>query len=123
MGKLSFLTGAAVGYVLGARAGKQRYEQIKIRANRVWSSQPVQARVGEATEAVKKQAAPFVADKLGDAAKAASKAMRHQGGQKPSTGSSHRAGDGRQPGATTGFASGADRMPYVSPTDPSGSNE
>lgn len=29
MGKLSFLAGAAAGYVLGSRAGRQRYEQIR----------------------------------------------------------------------------------------------
>jgi hypothetical protein len=28
MRKMVFLTGAAVGYVLGARAGRERYEQI-----------------------------------------------------------------------------------------------
>ncbi|GAA0634769.1 YtxH domain-containing protein [Sporichthya brevicatena] len=38
MGKAMFLTGAAVGYVLGARAGRERYEQIcrateQLRAN------------------------------------------------------------------------------------------
>ena len=29
MSKISFLLGAAAGYVLGARAGRQRYEQIR----------------------------------------------------------------------------------------------
>lgn len=76
MGKISFLVGAAAGYVLGTRAGKRRYEQIKRVSSRVWSSQPVQNRVGDATTTLKRRAAPFVADKLGDAAKAVSRSMR-----------------------------------------------
>ncbi len=37
MGKISFLAGFAAGYVLGARAGEQRYEQIKLQAGKAWS--------------------------------------------------------------------------------------
>ena len=33
MAKLSFLTGFGAGYVLGARAGRERYEQIR----RAWA--------------------------------------------------------------------------------------
>ena len=36
----------------------------------MWQSDPVQHRVGDATQAVKQQAAPFVTEKLGDAMKA-----------------------------------------------------
>lgn len=41
-GKLAFVLGAAVGYILGARAGRERYEQIKRGAQRVWHTEPVQ---------------------------------------------------------------------------------
>lgn len=41
-GKLAFILGAAVGYVLGTRAGRERYEQIKRGAQRVWETEPVQ---------------------------------------------------------------------------------
>ena len=34
MAKLSFLAGFGAGYVLGARAGRERYEQIR----RTWNS-------------------------------------------------------------------------------------
>ncbi|RFA23476.1 YtxH domain-containing protein [Subtercola boreus] len=44
-GKLLFVVGIGAGYVLGSRAGRQRYEQIKAGADRVWQSQPVQAGV------------------------------------------------------------------------------
>ena len=41
-GKVAFVFGAAVGYVLGTRAGRARYEQIKRGAQRVWKTPPVQ---------------------------------------------------------------------------------
>lgn len=44
-GKLLFVVGLATGYVLGSRAGRERYEQIKAGADKVWMSQPVQAGV------------------------------------------------------------------------------
>jgi len=44
--KPSFLLGAAVGYVLGARAGRERYEDIVAVARRVAGSQTVQATAG-----------------------------------------------------------------------------
>jgi hypothetical protein len=45
-GKIAFVLGAAVGYVLGSRAGRQRYEQIKRGAQTVWNTEPVQKGVG-----------------------------------------------------------------------------
>ena len=44
--RLSFLLGAAIGYVLGARAGRQRYEDIVAVARRVAGSQTVQSTAG-----------------------------------------------------------------------------
>ncbi len=44
--KPSFVTGALVGYVLGARAGRDRYEQIVAIARRVAGSQTIQATAG-----------------------------------------------------------------------------
>ncbi|HEV7184127.1 MAG TPA: hypothetical protein VGN33_06485 [Leifsonia sp.] len=57
-GKLLFVTGAAVGYVLGARAGRKRYEQIKSAANKVWESPGIQKQVNAVED--------FVAEKVGD---------------------------------------------------------
>ena len=45
MGKLTFIAGLAAGYVLGARAGRQRYEQIRRTSGKVWNSGPVQKQV------------------------------------------------------------------------------
>jgi hypothetical protein len=43
---MKFLLGVAVGYVLGSRAGRQRYEDIVAVARRVAGSQTVQATAG-----------------------------------------------------------------------------
>ncbi len=79
MGKISFLGGVAVGYVLGARAGRQRYEQIKGAALGVWASGPVQSGVDTAKETVRDQGAS-VAGLVGDAAKQAGSAAREKVG-------------------------------------------
>ena len=44
--KPSFIFGALVGYVLGARAGRERYEDIVAIARRVAGSQTAQATAG-----------------------------------------------------------------------------
>jgi len=46
-GKLVFVAGAAAGYVLGARAGRKRYEQIKAGAERLWNTPAVQKSVDQ----------------------------------------------------------------------------
>jgi hypothetical protein len=50
-GKLIFVAGGAIGYVLGSRAGYHRYEQIAAGASKVWNSRPVQKRVVKAEAA------------------------------------------------------------------------
>ncbi len=41
-GRTGFMLGVAAGYVLGARAGRQRYDQIKDATTRISSTEPVQ---------------------------------------------------------------------------------
>ncbi|WP_174843004.1 hypothetical protein [Cryobacterium sp. Hz7] len=57
-GKLLFITGGLVGYVLGARAGRKRYDQIVAAADNVWNAPPVQRRVNEARD--------FALERVGD---------------------------------------------------------
>ena len=45
-GKLMFAAGLGVGYLLGSRAGRQRYEQIAASARKVWESPTVQEAAG-----------------------------------------------------------------------------
>ena len=47
-GKVGLVIGLGVGYVLGTRAGRQRYEQIKDGAQKLWNLDPVQEQVGKA---------------------------------------------------------------------------
>ncbi len=46
MYRVVFLTGAAVGYVLGAHAGRERFEQIKRLSRRVAENPTVQETAG-----------------------------------------------------------------------------
>lgn len=46
-GKIGLVVGLGVGYVLGTRAGRERYEQIKTQWLKVWHLDPVQDRVTE----------------------------------------------------------------------------
>jgi hypothetical protein len=60
MKKLTLLAGVAIGYVLGTRAGRERYEQIKAGANRLAQNPKVQAAADQAKGAVGQQASAVV---------------------------------------------------------------
>lgn len=101
-GKLLLLAGAAVGYVLGTRAGRQRYEQIKGRADAMWHDPKIQQKVTDAQEAVKARA-PELQEKLTDAAsragdKVKSTVQRHDDSDIAEVGSHGRNGHYPQPG-------------------------
>ena len=55
-GKAGLVIGLAVGYVLGTRAGRERYEQIKEQWLKVWNLDPVQEQVGKVKEFAKSTA-------------------------------------------------------------------
>jgi hypothetical protein len=66
-GKILLLTGLAVGYVLGTRAGRERYEEIKNAANKLWNDPRVQKPVHQAQDFAKDKApevAEFVTDNV-----------------------------------------------------------
>ena len=69
MKKLMLLVAVAVGYVLGARAGRERYEQIKGMAIKVKDDPRVQAAAHQAADTARQQA-PVVDDKVTSAASA-----------------------------------------------------
>lgn len=83
MKRLVFIAGAAAGYVLGTRAGQQRYDQLKAKAEKVWGSEPVQQKVEVARQTLAEKA-PVVAEKMG----AATSGLRDkvQGGSSSSAG-------------------------------------
>ena len=82
--KATFLVGLAVGFVLGARAGRERYEQLKKAATQVAQSPPVQkatqaagAKATELTKAAKDKAATQM-PKLTETAKSSASKVRGQ---------------------------------------------
>lgn len=66
--KIILLFGFGVGYVLGSRAGRGRYEQIKRGWLSFWNSPGVQTQVRSAEDFVKEKA-PEVVDFVSDTAK------------------------------------------------------
>ena len=71
--KVTFLAGFATGYVLGSRAGRARYEQIR-QATRSFMASPavqstastLQHQAGDALTTAKDKAAETLGEKLGD---------------------------------------------------------
>ncbi len=71
-GKLLLVVGLAAGYVLGAKAGRDRYEDIKRATGKLWSDPRVQRQVKKVEGRAKdfaKDKAPEVVDFLSDGAK------------------------------------------------------
>ncbi len=71
MSKIVTLAAAAAGYVLGARAGRERYEQISAQAQRLWQDPRVQKAAADAKQTAADKA-PVVKDRVVDAASRAS---------------------------------------------------
>jgi hypothetical protein len=70
MRKLTVLIAGGLGYVLGSKAGRQRYEQLKGLAVKVKDNPTVQEKAHQAADAAKAQA-PVVKDKIAGVAEAA----------------------------------------------------
>lgn len=64
MKKLTLLVAAAAGYVLGSRAGRERYEQIKQQTTKAWNNPKVQDTVEE-VQTHAKQAGADLGSKVG----------------------------------------------------------
>ncbi|QBR91607.1 YtxH domain-containing protein [Nocardioides euryhalodurans] len=78
MKKLTILIAGGVGYVLGSRAGRERYEQIKGLATKVKDDPRVQEKAQQATDLAKEKA-PVVKDKVAGAADAAAAKVKGGG--------------------------------------------
>ncbi|WP_104199215.1 hypothetical protein [Cryobacterium sp. Y29] len=86
-GKLLFITGGLVGYVLGARAGRKRYDQIAAAANDLWNAKPVQRRVTEVRDAALELVGDIPANlyKVGKKAVSQAAAKKKQAARKTDT--------------------------------------
>ncbi|GAB3794676.1 hypothetical protein GCM10028798_01850 [Humibacter antri] len=67
-GKVLFVVGLGAGYVLGTRAGRQRYEQIKSAWLKVWEAPVVQKQVHAAQD--------YAADRIGDLGTAVTESVK-----------------------------------------------
>ncbi|HEY7438175.1 MAG TPA: hypothetical protein VIC35_02150 [Acidimicrobiia bacterium] len=88
-----FAIGFAVGYVLGARAGEQRYKQIKDLAERALESEPVAGLIESGKELAgdqERQLTQALKERVGD--------LRHRNGRGPS---GHAASSRRGNGASS----------------------
>lgn len=108
-GKILMVTGLAVGYVLGARAGRERYEEIKRAATKFWNDPRVQHQM-ETVEDFAKDKAPEVVDFISDNAK---KVVSQVRSTKKSGNASSRSASGTSSSGSTGSApeSGANKAP------------
>ncbi|GAA2122974.1 hypothetical protein [Nocardioides bigeumensis] len=79
MKKLLLLAVAGAGYVLGAKAGRQRYEQIKSGFVKVKDNPTVQQKAHQVADVAKEQA-PVVKDKIVEAAGVAAAKVKPGGG-------------------------------------------
>ena len=66
--KILFVAGLGLGYLLGTRAGREKYDQLKATAQKVWNDPRVQKQV-DAVEDFVKDKAPEVAEFVSDNAK------------------------------------------------------
>ncbi len=81
--RLPLLIAAGVGYVLGTKAGRERYEQIRGTFNKVKDDPRVQEKAHQAADLAKEKA-PVVKDKLTEAADAASTKVKSATGSNDS---------------------------------------
>ena len=79
MAKVGILLGFGAGYVLGARAGRQRYDQLIEKAQDLWADPRVQKKASQAQHVVEEktsQAAGVVQEKASVAAGAVQDTIR-----------------------------------------------
>lgn len=91
-GKILFVAGLGLGYLLGTRAGREKYEELKAAALKVWNDPRVQKQV-DAVEDFVKDKAPDVAEFVSDNAKNLVNKVSGKApaaSKKPATGSSTR---------------------------------
>jgi hypothetical protein len=111
--RITFLTGLAVGFVLGARAGRERYEQLKRLSRRVADSPAVQQAAGAvqaqaagAAQAAKKKVTDELHDRVPKmAGTAKDKVGDHMPGLRHRNGSSGSRPAGTTEGSGDGYAS------------------
>ena len=93
-GKLVFVAGAALGYVLGARAGRKRYEQIRAGAEKFWNSPTVQKGVDQVQSFVDDHGPEVQAAVTGSAKKVVDQVTKRGGSRGSQQGNGGSSGSG-----------------------------
>lgn len=116
-GKLLFAAGLGLGYVLGARAGRARYDKMKSAAMRFWNSDPMQKRFDEVSDMVKDKAPEVVGFLAETTKKLATKASekRKAGGEAGHESSGSGAGKNGNGAAKNGNGAGKSRKSAGAP--------
>ncbi|ROR65503.1 hypothetical protein [Agrococcus jenensis] len=78
-GRILFVIGLGAGYVLGAKAGRQRYEQIASTADKLWNSPSVKKQRHEVQHFVETKAPKLVETATGAAGDAIGKVTKRKG--------------------------------------------
>jgi hypothetical protein len=89
-GKILLVVGLGVGYVLGSRAGRERYDEIVAQAQKFWNDPRVKKQVNNAGDFVKDKApdvADFITTNVKKVAKTTSSAKKTAEPKSPTTGS------------------------------------
>jgi hypothetical protein len=102
-GKLMFITGLAAGFVLGSRAGREKYEEIRANAKKVWENPTVQEAAGvaqaQATKLYSESKDKLQSSKLGEKLNVASTSSTS--GDAPTLAASNSTGTGKASGSST----------------------
>jgi hypothetical protein len=99
--KLTLLVAAGAGYVLGSRAGRERYEQIKTQATKTWNNPKVQDTV-DTVQTQAKAAGADLGSKVGTkVAETAGDVKDKVAGKISSSNDDHQQGDTVGPGQGT----------------------
>jgi hypothetical protein len=77
--RLPLIVAAGIGYVFGAKAGRERYEQLRSQFDKFKNDPRVQEKAQQATDLAKEKA-PVVKDKLTEAAGAATDKVKSTSG-------------------------------------------
>ena len=127
--KLLFVAALATGYLLGTKAGRHRYEEIKAKAAQAWDDPRVHKVVSDAQEFVK-DAAPVVQAKVSEATAAAA-GTAQVAGQKMADGAVllrerimeavdtvlEKVGQGEEADAARGQTAGGEASDHATPPD------
>lgn len=85
-GRLGMLLGFGVGYVLGAKAGQQRYEEIRDGFNRLMGTEPAQQLQADVRDAAER-AGSLIEDKASESVAKVSDKVNEKVGNERRTGS------------------------------------